>query len=536
MKTVVALGDRVGIGTDTPESENNSPSELLHIKGKRAILRVQDQDGDNSCYIYPWQDGVNIYKKGNKSHPFYFGRDGDESDFIFYKGNVGIGTDKDKPQAKLDVNGVAYFRSNIGIGHSNPKHAIDFGTTHRTLALYSNDKGKNIYGFKVSSGNLNFHVSSDTIDADPKMMIKANGDVGIGKDPEEALDVAGTIKGESLKISDKAEINTSGGLSAKQITVDKIISPHIYSYHHLYIVANLNQNEGGIFKNIVFGTKDEKIKDTNREYMRINEKGWLGIGTGTDINAPLHVKKTKKISLFPNISIVAEGAVWAAGQLLTSDQRIKQNISASDNNLDLEMLQKIKVSDYHYKGQLAESEKKIKGLIAQEIEKIWPQAVHTNTGFIPSICNYPTQIEYLKDDVISVEMAAPHDLQPGDRLKLNYSTDEQIVEVLSVSDLSFTVKAWKEQLEPDQLYVYGKKVDDFRSVNYNAIFTMGISATQELARRQEQLQADKAELQAEVQAGKDRITQLEEEVAGLRREFAAMRAEMRAFRAGFATA
>jgi hypothetical protein len=90
----------------------------------------------------------------------------------------------DYKEEKGSMKTVVTLGDRVGIGTENPKHAIDFGTTHRTLALYSNNKGEDIYGFKVSSGNLNFHVSSNTINADPKMVIKANGNVGIGiEDP-----------------------------------------------------------------------------------------------------------------------------------------------------------------------------------------------------------------------------------------------------------------------------------------------------------------------------------------------------------------
>ena len=42
--------------------------------------------------------------------------------------------------------------------------------------------------------------------------------------------------------------------------------------------------------------------------------------------------------------------------------------------------------------------------------------------------------------------------------------------------------------------VYGKEVSDFRSVDYNSIFTLNVSATQELARRVAELEAANAGL------------------------------------------
>jgi hypothetical protein len=45
---------------------------------------------------------------------------------------------------------------------------------------------------------------------------------------------------------------------------------------------------------------------------------------------------------------------------------------------------------------------------------------------------------------------------------------------------------------PERLFVYGKKVNDFLSLDYNRIFTTGIGAIQELARRVELLEKREA--------------------------------------------
>jgi hypothetical protein len=48
------------------------------------------------------------------------------------------------------------------------------------------------------------------------------------------------------------------------------------------------------------------------------------------------------------------------------------------------------------------------------------------------------------------------------------------------------------------VFVYGREVKDFRSVDYDAIAMLNVSATQELARKLETVQAENAALRREL--------------------------------------
>ena len=72
---------------------------------------------------------------------------------------------------------------------------------------------------------------------------------------------------------------------------------------------------------------------------------------------------------------------------------------------------------------------------------------------------------------------------------------------------------------PKQLFVYGKQVDDFLSVDYNRIFTSGIGAIQELAKQVETLKATAARV-AELELKAARVDGLEREMTELKRAVA----------------
>ena len=78
---------------------------------------------------------------------------------------------------------------------------------------------------------------------------------------------------------------------------------------------------------------------------------------------------------------------------------------------------------------------------------------------------------------------------------------------------------------PEQIFVFGKHVSDFRILNYDRIFTTGISAIQELDRQVQALKKSeariaaleaKAEKLAELEQKASRVDSLEREVAGLK--------------------
>ena len=113
-----------------------------------------------------------------------------------------------------------------------------------------------------------------------------------------------------------------------------------------------------------------------------------------------------------------------------------------------------------------------KKVIAQQLKSVYPQAVSLQTDVIPNIY----KISEIKDGYIALKT----DLKKGDRVKLIFEeseqTNEEIVEVLSADKNSFTIENKKE----GKVFVYGKEVDDFHVVDYDAVSMLNVSATQEL--------------------------------------------------------
>ncbi|MEE8060040.1 MAG: hypothetical protein V3T17_19740 [Pseudomonadales bacterium] len=175
------------------------------------------------------------------------------------------------------------------------------------------------------------------------------------------------------------------------------------------------------------------------------------------------------------------------------------------------------VTDYHYIDKLQYGDREKKGLIAQQVEEFFPQAVQQSTDFIPDIFTLSSATDYQADQsCLSVHLADAHDLQVGDKIRLIVDEQGEVdKEVIAVADTqSFTVGEW--EMPVDKVFVYGKQVDDLRSIDFNCILMLCISAIQEHEQQHKQLQTEKSALQARVDKLQQGYDELKVELAVLK--------------------
>ena len=230
--------------------------------------------------------------------------------------------------------------------------------------------------------------------------------------------------------------------------------------------------------------------------------GKVGIGTTNPTMAPLQVMGVQATSLttyrnygrtgntlydgpfVKQLSIYAEHEIRALAFLADSDERIKTVKGRSDAITDLETLAQIEITDYTLKDVVGEGSDSYKKVIAQQVEAVFPQAVSQGSGVVPDIYKVaPTAGGW-------VDLAT--DLKVGDRVRLIAETKSGVHEVLEVRTGAFRTAF---ESDVDEVFVFGREVDDFRSVDYEAIAMLNISATQELHRQLEAKEQTIADLQ-----------------------------------------
>lgn len=219
---------------------------------------------------------------------------------------------------------------------------------------------------------------------------------------------------------------------------------------------------------------------------------------------------------FP-FSIVTTEYIQASGYVAVSDCRIKDAITQSEASEDLKKVLGIKVSDYQYIDFVGKGTGQKKGLIAQQVKEVFPQAVSDqNTDFIPDIYAMATDVGWQPiTQHLRVSLEKAHDLKVGDKVRLMADKGFEEKEVVAVpNDKTFIISEWEKPVE--KLFVYGKEVHDFHTVDYDQVAMLGVSAIQALHAEVESLKKENEALKSQMQT----------EMAELKDEWAAFKASI----------
>lgn len=200
-----------------------------------------------------------------------------------------------------------------------------------------------------------------------------------------------------------------------------------------------------------------------------------------------------------NTSIYAQGNVMCLELDAFSDARIKDIKGVTNSRADLDILNAIKVTDYTLKDKAKSGDKPYKKVIAQQVETVYPQVVSKHADFIPNVYQLTDKITTNSNGVL-LHFANAHHLSKNAKwikmITQNGHTMDKYEVVSVVSDNAVLINA--PQLNADRIFVYGEEVNDFRTVDYDGLTTLNISATQELSKLVKQQQAEINKLKDEI--------------------------------------
>ena len=322
------------------------------------------------------------------------------------------------------------------------------------------------------------------------MRLDANGNVGIGSSiPTGKLDVTDTyarfvthtdnlsMQSTSLMPSNypfMAWFDSSGTRGAYMGWGGTASTGHPYLY-----LAMENGNalciSGG---NVGIGTTSSVYPlDVQKAYTLASNSGSYGYLSPTG---------TKGTASGAGItySISALSRIRSAEFNTFSDARIKGHVITANIKEDLQKVCQLRVIEYRYIDTITKGNALKQGLLAQEVEAVMPDVVHKNQEFIPNIFEKATSVHAdPTKNQLTVTTLKPHGLKEGDLVRVmgeshqKETTMEKSV-ITIISDHTFVLNEWKEPV--DALFVYGKRVDDFRVIDYAQVFARGISAIQAL--------------------------------------------------------
>jgi hypothetical protein len=359
---------------------------------------------------------------------------------------------------------------NIGIGTTLPNTALHVRANTNTTP------GTIIY--QVGTGAI-----LDIRDAgSSKVIVDANGNVGIGQavPGSHKLLVDGITRsnGQIYAFYGLTPVNISSAVTAND---SKIL---------LYNASGTNWAGIGVDNQGTFWLRTG-TSTTNLFVMTPN--GYVGIGN-TAPQYPLDISTTALTpSLAANywnvnnlgntftqqwyVSIKTNSYIWSTqGFIAASDSRIKTNIQDIDNEIALHQLRQFKPKTYEYIDKVQKGNNTVNGFIAQEVAKVLSYAVSKQKEIIPSIY----AIASIIDGVLTLEK--PHDLSVGDKVKLIKQEGGELISTVKevINATSFTIQ---DTIEDGRVFVYGKEVSDFQTLDKDAIFTIGVAAVQELDRK-----------------------------------------------------
>lgn len=344
-------------------------------------------------------------------------------------------------------------------------------------------------GTATPAAGYKLHVKATT--GDGKLLVEGENNAKI--DLKKGVNTA-SITYDGSAIAVPGTVNMPGTVNAGTVNVTNF-NPTNFSPANMAITSKLAVGQSSVDNNYAFrvngqtdlggNTRVTGLLDVYNSTTIAPPASFFGIWTQG--GAPFQTSTSASpMSIRANLGIMAN--FFAA----FSDCRIKKDFRLSNGVSDLLTLNKIRVTDYRHIDEITKGSAYRKGVIAQEVEEVFPEAVSTSSDFVPDVYALANKVVH-SNGVLTVATEKNHGFKTGDEVKLIFPDSEQkLIVGATPSENSFAVR-WSEKT-PEKVFVFGKKINDFRQVDYDRIFTLNISATQELTRRVEQLEAENAAL------------------------------------------
>jgi hypothetical protein len=532
----VAHAQNVGIGTTTP-------ADKLSVQTTTQSFGVTHTDGTITVGTFVGGNYGWLGTKSNHSLAF-FTNSGAAQMVLSTNGNVGIGTGTPVNQLQLgDIGGyagnaIAYGNSGQATGLSQTGSASIFGSTTHIALMPGNGVG--YVGINTTTPANNLQIGSAGGYSGNAIAYGASGQATglsqtgsasiFGSTTQMALmpsNGAGFVGINTAAPANKLQIGSVGatgyagndiafgnGTQATAIAQTSALSQW-YSTSDIALMPQAN-GHGRVGINTTAPQFPLDVED----YVQTGEAldGYAYFKTDVS-GANLQASTGFCHPCIANVSIYASNNVYGLEFDAYSDVRIKDIHDVTNTNQDLETLNAIQITDYTLKDKVKNGEKPFKKVIAQQVETVYPQIVSRHMDFIPNVYQAASKLVKTDAGYLLYFDSAHHISKEAKKLKVLASGDNVMnkYEIVSIpSDNQVIIKAGN--LNGDKVFVYGEEVPDFRTVDYEGLTTLNISATQELSKLITQQHATIQEQNEKIAALTEKIATLMEDMKSLKQK------------------
>ena len=237
--------------------------------------------------------------------------------------------------------------------------------------------------------------------------------------------------------------------------------------------------------------------------LTIHENGNIGVGVALP-HYFLHVDSMNSGSIFygrymdvngyhggthDTAPALYAGSIAAGKYIAISDMRKKTDIVSLPDENSLELFRSLNQVSFYYKDPIDNLQGKQYGFIAQEVEKVMPSAINTQTNKPHYICDINDHV----DNPIWEENSLVYDISFSEcnnrfvRFYVSNNSDESDV---VQKDIECVNGRFTFDKQYKNVYVYGRAILDLKAVDYQAMNTVLFSATQELDKNVQKLETE----------------------------------------------
>ena len=425
---------------------------------------------------------------------------------------------------------------NVGIGTTSPDNTLHVKSSTEARIKLENTNTTDNAVLNIKSGTKDMYLFNDNSSGmiylrnhdDKDLVMDSDGNVGIGTtSPEETLHIKSNRDyGSNFKQTQYAyHADTRNVYNYCQFIANGIMSATMgieYDYYAAwtgssYIPTTNNHTRMNIISNNG-GDPTEIYDSTNQKtcIMTIQSDGKVGIANNSP-SYTLHVGET-----------IYTTTLYVNGQGVTSDKRIKTDISLVDDDKALQQVNALESKEYHYIDPDRRRETKTIGFIAQEVKEVIPNAISLINDYVPDELRVILEPQWETDGSNNYLIVDDLDFSGNNTGKCRFyisndisGNNETKEEVACEKDESGNyLNKFKFKESAKYVFLHGKEVTDFHSIDKNQIFALHHSAIQELDRKHirdvNALQVETTALQAETAALQVENTALKNDIEVLK--------------------